>query len=122
MKPSGFLRVLDLKKQINRSLQVAKKVLRELGYEFVQWLHLECFCSQGQKDKGTKVIRGQQDSGTKQIRGQRDMRIKDAFVLHLPEVWTVLDSQQFLLPQRRKRVWGLARLIAGQEEGSFSAD
>eukprot|EP00435_Cladocopium_sp_Y103_P036512 s2993_g9.t1 len=30
------------------------------------------------------------------------------------QVWTILDSQYYLLPQRRNRVWGLAFLITGQ--------
>jgi hypothetical protein len=31
------------------------------------------------------------------------------------QVWTILDSQYYLLPQRRNRVWGLAFLITGQD-------
>eukprot|EP00438_Fugacium_kawagutii_P020979 Skav216151 [mRNA] locus=scaffold3056:86003:94647:- [translate_table: standard] len=32
-----------------------------------------------------------------------------------PKVWDVLDTQNFLLPQRRNRVWGMAFVLSGKE-------
>ena len=36
------------------------------------------------------------------------------------EVWTVLDSQKFLVRQRRNRVWGCAQLNVGIDKGIYA--